>query len=133
MFQSAILVIAALLQIVAAAQVVSVAGTARDETGGFVPGVTVELRQGEALVATVTDSRRRYSLSADVTVTGESTFTNLAEAREPSQNLIGIARSASQGAITARQIEMPRARFQTLQGGLQAPGLRLRQFDRLEA
>ena len=44
-------------------------------------------------------------LSADVTVTGKSTFTNLADAPAPSQDLVGIAQSASQGAITARQLE----------------------------
>ena len=44
-------------------------------------------------------------LSADVTVTGKSTFTNLADAPTPAQDLVGIAQSASQGAITARQLE----------------------------
>jgi len=45
------------------------------------------------------------ALSADVTVTGRSTFTNLADAENPAQNLVGIAQSASQGAITARQVD----------------------------
>ena len=45
------------------------------------------------------------SLSADVTVTGSRTFTNLADAAEPAQNLVGIAESASQGAITSRQLQ----------------------------
>ena len=45
------------------------------------------------------------ALSADVTVTGKSTFTNLADAEDPAQNLVGIAQSASQGAITARQLD----------------------------
>ena len=44
-------------------------------------------------------------LSADVTVTGKSTFTNLADAPDPSQDLVGIAQSASQGAVTARQLD----------------------------
>ena len=44
-------------------------------------------------------------LSADVTVTGKSTFTNLADAPAPEQDLVGIAQSASQGAVTARQLE----------------------------
>ena len=44
-------------------------------------------------------------LSADVTVTGKSTFTNLADAPDPAQDLVGIAQSASQGAVTARQLE----------------------------
>jgi outer membrane receptor protein involved in Fe transport len=45
------------------------------------------------------------ALSADVTVTGKSTFTNLADAPDPTRSLLGIAQSASQGAITARQLE----------------------------
>ncbi len=45
------------------------------------------------------------ALHADVTVTGKSTFTNLADAENPAQNLVGIAQSASQGAITARQLD----------------------------
>jgi outer membrane receptor protein involved in Fe transport len=44
-------------------------------------------------------------LSADVTVTGKSTFTNLVDAPAPEQDLVGIAQSASQGAVTARQLE----------------------------
>lgn len=47
----------------------------------------------------------RYVLSADVTVTGKQTFVNLADAEHPAENLVGIAQSASQGAITARQLE----------------------------
>jgi len=45
------------------------------------------------------------ALSADVTVTGKSTFSNLADVEDPAQNLVGIAQSASQGAITARQLD----------------------------
>ena len=44
-------------------------------------------------------------LSANVTVSGKSTFTNLADAPDPSQDLVGIAQSASQGAVTARQLD----------------------------
>jgi outer membrane receptor protein involved in Fe transport len=44
-------------------------------------------------------------LSADVTVTGKSTFSNLADVTAPEQNLVGIAQSASQGAVTARQLD----------------------------
>jgi hypothetical protein len=44
-------------------------------------------------------------LSADVTVTEKSTFVNLADAERPSENLVGIAQSASQGAITGRQLD----------------------------
>jgi len=45
------------------------------------------------------------ALNADVTVTGKRTFANLADVENPAENLVGIAQSASQGAITARQIE----------------------------
>ena len=40
-----------------------------------------------------------------MTVSGKSTFTNLADAPDPSQDLVGIAQSASQGAVTARQLD----------------------------
>ncbi len=46
-----------------------------------------------------------FTLSADVTVTGQSRFTNLADVPDPAANLVGIAQAASQGAITARQLE----------------------------
>ena len=45
------------------------------------------------------------ALNADVTVTGKATFTNLADAADPAENLVGIAQSASQGAITAQQLD----------------------------
>jgi outer membrane receptor protein involved in Fe transport len=45
------------------------------------------------------------ALNADVTVTGKRTFTNLADAERPAEDLVGIAHSASQGAITARQLD----------------------------
>ena len=45
------------------------------------------------------------ALNADVTVTGKSTFTKLADVMDPLRSLIGIAQSASQGAITARQLD----------------------------
>jgi TonB dependent receptor/TonB-dependent Receptor Plug Domain/Carboxypeptidase regulatory-like domain len=51
------------------------------------------------------DAVMRLSLGADVTVTGKSTFTNLADVENPTQSLVGIAQSASQGAITARQLD----------------------------
>ncbi len=51
------------------------------------------------------DAVMHLVLSADVTVTGKSTFTNLADAPDPSQDLVGIAQSASQGAVTARQLD----------------------------
>jgi hypothetical protein len=124
-----------------------VVGTVRDETGGALPGVSVELRNGStAPHLAVTDARGAYmfdsvspgpaqvictlinfgasrrdaavpavgnvrvdvvlhlALNADVIVTGKSTFTNLADADRPAENLVGIAQSASQGAITAQQL-----------------------------
>lgn len=45
------------------------------------------------------DAVMRLALGADVTVTGKSTFTNLADVENPTQSLVGIAQSASQGAI----------------------------------
>jgi len=45
------------------------------------------------------------SLNADVAVTGKATFTNLADAENPAENLVRVAQSASQGAITARQLD----------------------------
>ena len=136
----------ALLLAPASVAAAELAGTVRDETGGALPGVSVELRATAAPPqTTTTDSRGRYrfdavsghyqivftlinfaslrkdidlpsagaqadavlhlSLSADVTVTGKSTFTNLADAENPAENLVGIAQSASQGAITARQLD----------------------------
>jgi hypothetical protein len=120
----------------------------RDETGGALPGVTVEAHFSASDVkSTVTDAAGAYrldlssgqfeltfalvnfapakrstmltvgrmpepvnvvmhlALSADVTVTGKRTFTNLADADRPAENLVGIAQSASQGAITARQLD----------------------------
>lgn len=44
-------------------------------------------------------------LTAEVTVTGHRTFRNLADIDNPTENLIGLADAASEGAITARQLE----------------------------
>jgi hypothetical protein len=126
-----------------------VTGRITDETGGVLPGVTVELRgSGEPLVA-VTDGEGRYdfgsvapgiyqlsmrlinfaavnagavviesgkpvirdevmrlSLNAEVVVIGKRTFTNLADAENPAEDLVGIATSASQGAITGKQLDV---------------------------
>jgi hypothetical protein len=64
--------------------------------------------QREAIVGSspvTLDVTLPLSLSADVTVTGTSTFTNLADLPNPAENVVGVAQSASQGAITARQLE----------------------------
>ena len=127
-----------------------VTGLVRDQTGGALPGVTVELLSSRDVVGSaVSDGTGRYrlsgiapgtytlsfkllnfggqerpnvavsaggtvtvdavlslSLSADVVVTGKRSFVNLADAEDPAENLVGIAQSASQGAITARQLEV---------------------------
>ena len=54
--------------------------------------------------ATRLDVLLQVALYADVAVTGRQTFTNLADAAAPAENLVGIAQSATQGAITARQL-----------------------------
>ncbi len=45
------------------------------------------------------------SLKADVVVTGSRTFRNVADVEDPAANLVGIAAVASQGAITAAQLD----------------------------
>ncbi len=55
--------------------------------------------------AVAADATLHLMFSADVTVTGKRTFTNLADAIDPAANLVGIAQSASQGAITGRQLD----------------------------
>ena len=128
----------------------TVSGKVTDETGGVLPGVTVELRGATGDPAsTTTDASGRYeftgvapgtyqllmtlinfgavnhrgievragtaatndevmhlSLNADVVVIGKRTFTNLADVENPAEDLVGIAASASQGAITARQLDV---------------------------
>lgn len=127
-----------------------ISGTVKDQTGGALPGVSVELTPaGGAPLVAQTDASGRYrfdsvapgrydllfrllnfseqqrrnvdvaagqavtidaalslSLSADVVVTGKRSFVNLADAENPAENLVGIAQSASQGAITARQLDV---------------------------
>jgi hypothetical protein len=39
-------------------------------------------------------------------VTGTRTFANIADVENPAENLVGIAQSSSQGAITAKQLEL---------------------------
>ena len=57
---------------------------------------------GQALTSDVV---LRLSLTADVVVTGTRTFRNIADLDNPAENLVGIASAASQGAITAKQLE----------------------------
>ncbi|MEO7272167.1 MAG: TonB-dependent receptor [Vicinamibacterales bacterium] len=63
---------------------------------------TVVVRNGVPVAA---DAVLNLSLNADVVVTGTRTFRNVADVPNPAENLVGIASSASQGAITAAQLE----------------------------
>ena len=51
------------------------------------------------------DAVLTLSLSADVVVTGTGTFRNVADVADPKANLVGIAAAASQGAVTAAQVD----------------------------
>jgi len=62
-------------------------------------------RDVDVQASTRVDAIMQLALNADVTVTGKRTFANLADVDNPAEDLVGIAQSASQGAITARQIE----------------------------
>ena len=57
--------------------------------------------------AVVTNNEMMHlSLNAEVVVIGKRTFANLADVENPAENLVGIAQSASQGAITAKQLDV---------------------------
>jgi hypothetical protein len=63
---------------------------------------TVSVAAGRSVTV---DAVMMLSLNADVIVTAASTFRNVADVERPAENLVGIAASASQGAITAMQLE----------------------------
>jgi len=52
------------------------------------------------------DETMHLSLNAEVVVVGKRTFVNLADSENPAEDLVGIASSASQGAITAKQLDV---------------------------
>ncbi len=62
----------------------------------------VDVAAGQTLTV---DARLTLSITADVVVTGARTFRNIADLENPRENLVGIATSASVGAITAAQLE----------------------------
>jgi hypothetical protein len=61
----------------------------------------VSITAGAAVTRNLT---MHLALSAEVVVTGSWTFRNLADLDHPEEGLVGIARSASEGAVTGRQI-----------------------------
>jgi len=54
---------------------------------------------------TVPDTVLSLALNADVVVTATGTFRNIADIENPAENLVGIAAAASQGAVTAEQLD----------------------------
>ena len=62
-------------------------------------------RDVDVVADTRVDAVLSLGLTADVVVTGQRTFRNLAELENPRENLVGIATSASIGAVTAEQLE----------------------------
>jgi hypothetical protein len=132
----------------ARAQSARIAGAVKDDTGGPLPGASVELRTASGppqqavtdgnggflferlpagryeltcrlinfatahreLVVAASGTWRvevvlHFTVNADVTVTARRTFTNLADVENPAEDLVGIAQAASQGAITAKQLD----------------------------
>src|SRR5918994_4919553 len=50
------------------------------------------------------NARMQVATSADIVITATRTFRNLAELKNPAENLVGIASAGSEGAITAAQL-----------------------------
>ena len=136
----------ALASVASAQSTGSMTGTVVDETGGVLPGVSVDVQAGAATFTAVSDDTGTWrvegvpagpasltfrlvnfstlrrdldvaagenrvdavltlGLTADVVVTGSRTFRNIADLDNPRENLVGVATSASVGAITAEQLE----------------------------
>jgi hypothetical protein len=55
--------------------------------------------------AAIADTTLALALNADVVVTATTTFRNIADIENPAENLVGIAAAASQGAVTAAQLD----------------------------
>ena len=70
----------------------------------FAPLVRRDVRVGEGATIRV-NVTMQVALSAEVTVTRKRTFANLADVDHPAEDLVGIAQSASQGAMTARELD----------------------------
>jgi hypothetical protein len=72
------------------------------------PNFTTVLHEDVAVAggtAATVDATLHLSMTADVTVTGKESFVNVADVENPAESLVGIAASASQGAVTGRQID----------------------------
>ena len=70
----------------------------------FTPFTLPEVVVGTAV--TPVNAVLHMTMSAEVTVAAKRTFVDLANVDNPAENLVGIAQSASQGAITAAQLEV---------------------------
>ncbi len=66
---------------------------------------SVQRKTVEISAAPMPDTVLTLSLNADVVVTGTRTFRNIADVENPAESLLGLAASASQGAVTAAQLE----------------------------
>jgi hypothetical protein len=64
---------------------------------------TVDVVSGETVRV---DATLFIAVSADIVITAPRTFRNLAEIDNPAENLVGVAPAGSEGAITARQLEV---------------------------
>jgi hypothetical protein len=63
---------------------------------------TVAVVRGGTVTADVT---MVFALNADVIVTSSATFRNVADVENPAESLVGVASAASQGAVTAAQLD----------------------------
>src|SRR5690606_41477693 len=59
----------------------------------------------DAGTSTTADVVMTLALNADVVVTGARTFRNVADVENPSASLVGVAAAASQGAVTAAELD----------------------------
>ena len=72
----------------------------------FTPFTLPEVVVGAAAAVTPVNAVLHMSLSAEVTVAARRGFVDITSVGNPAENLVGIAQSASQGAVTAAQLEV---------------------------
>ena len=70
---------------------------------------TIHLEVVAAHATARVDAVLPFVVTTDVTVTRPRTFANLADVENPAENLVGIAQSASRGAITAKKLNERRS------------------------